>query len=414
MAVDQAIQSAEATGSRYPLSFAQRLLWFMHHMTPHVPMFNICLATGLRGELDVDAMRSALDAIEARHQILRTTFESDGGVPWQVVHPPTPRDLPITDLGGLDPARRRPEVDRLVLEEARRPFALERGPMFRRSLLRCAAEEHVLVMTFHHIALDGWSVRLLLHELAELYGAALDGREPRLPELPIQFGDYAAAQQEEMRDEVLEEHLDYWREHLDGAQVLEIPLDGERPPTPTYAGATKMGLLPADLMEEVRRVARESRASAYMVLLAAFQLLMGRYSGQHDFVLGSALAGRMREEVDQLIGCFVTVGMLRTDLSDDPTFADLLERTKDVVLGATMYQEVPLERLIDELKVDRQADRNPLAQVVFAAQTGGIEWMDMRGLAVEPLHVAAAPLPMGTSRLDLTVSIKIGRASCRE
>ncbi len=410
MAVEQAIRPAGRHGNRLPLSFAQRLLWFMDQLTSSLPIFNVGLAARLHGELDVDALGRALDRIAERHEILRTTYESEGGVPWQVVGEPRGVELTPVDLGRLDAGAREREVARLVEEESQRPFDLQRGPVFRRGLLRCGAEEHVLLLTVHHIALDGWSVRLLIQEMVELYGAQLEGREPRLRPLPIQFGDYAAWQREWLHGEVLEEHLDYWKEQLRGLPTLELPLDWPRPATPTYRGESMIGLLPADLMEEVRQLARRSRASVFMVLLAAFQALLQRYTGQDDLVVGSGMAGRMHEEVDNLIGCFVTVAVLRTDLSGDPTFEELLERVKDVVLGATMYQELPFERLLDELHTPREVGRNPLVQVVFAAQTGGIEWIDMPGLRVEPLHVASAPLPLGTSRLDLTISVSERRS----
>jgi amino acid adenylation domain-containing protein len=365
------IVPVERTGA-LPLSFAQERLWFLDRLEPGSPVYNIPVALRLGGALDTAALERALGEIVRRHEVLRTVFAEPDGSPVQVIAPFGGFALPVEDLSGLDEADREAAVMRMAGEEAARPFDLSAGPLFRAGLLRLGSEDHVLLLSMHHIVSDEWSGGVLSRELSALYGAYREGRESPLPELPVQYADYAVWQREKLAGEVLDRQISYWRNRLAGApELLELPTDHPRPAVRTYQGAGVPVELSPELLERLQALGRSEGATLYMVLLAAFQVLLSKYSGSEDVVVGSPIAGRTRAEVEELIGFFVNTLVLRTDLSGDPSFRETLRRVRETTLGAYAHQEVPFEKLVAELQPERSLSHSPLFQVMFTLQTAG-------------------------------------------
>ena len=384
-----------------PLSFAQQRLWVLDRLEPGSTAYNMPSIARLRGALDVEAFERALGEIVRRHDALRTTFAESDGEPVQVVALFTGFRLPFTDLTGLAEERRQAEERRLVLAE-RRPYDLERGPLFRARLIRTAEEEHMLLLDVHHIVSDGWSYGVFFRELGVLYDAFVAGRPSPLPELPIQLSDFAAWQREWLQGPVQQEQLAYWRERLAGVPpALELPLDRLRPAVQTHRGELARLDLPAGLAAGLRELARREGASPFMTLLAVFQLLLSRLSGQDDIVVGSPSAGRSRMEMEGLIGLFLNTLVLRTGLAGDPTFRELLGRVKDVVLGAYQYQDIPFERLLEELQPERQLSRTPIFQVLFNFVSLSDLHLELAGLRVE-----SVPLEQADSKFDFTLYVR--------
>ncbi|HEX8903809.1 MAG TPA: condensation domain-containing protein, partial [Longimicrobiaceae bacterium] len=310
--------------------------------------------------------------------------------------------LPVEDLSGLGEADREAALRRRVDEEAGRTFDLSAGPLFRAALLRLGAEEHVLLLSMHHIVSDGWSLEVFFRELSALYTAYREGRESPLPELAVQYADYAVWQREHLRGEVLERHLSYWRERLAGApELLELPTDHPRPAVQTYRGATVPVELSLALLERLQALGRSEGATLYMVLLGAFQVLLSKYSGSEDIVVGSPIAGRTRKEIEELIGFFVNSMVLRTDLSGDPSFREVLRRAREVTLGAYAHQEVPFEKLVEELQPERSLSHAPLFQVMFSLQNA----VD-RGVALPGLEVSGVEAELASAKFDLSLMVK--------
>jgi len=383
-----------------PLSFAQERLWFLDRLEPGSSTYNIPVAWRLVGALDEAALERALGEIVRRHESLRTTFTEVGGSPVQVVAPFGGFTLPVEDLAVLDEADREAAVGRRAGEEAVRPFDLSAGPLFRATLLRLAAEDHVLLLSMHHIVSDGWSLEILFRELSSLYAAYRDGGESPLPELAVQYADYAVWQREQLAGEVLDRQLAYWREQLAGApELLELPTDRPRPPTRMYAGATVPVDLSPELLERLQALGRSEGTTLYMTLLGAFQVLLSKYSGIDDIVVGSPIAGRTRGEVEELIGFFVNTLVLRTDLGGDPSFREVLRRVREVTLGAYENQEVPFEKLVAELQPERSLSHSPLFQVMFTLQNAGGEG------ALPGLQVSGAGAGLEGAKFDLSLTL---------
>jgi amino acid adenylation domain-containing protein len=373
---------------RFPLSFAQQRLWFIDRLTLDSPFYNIPEALRLGGRLDVGALERSFDEIVRRHEALRTAFTTDGANPVQVVCEPARACVGVTDLSALPEDAREREALRLAVEEAQRPFDLTRAPLTRARLLRLGAREHVLLVTTHHIVSDGWSVGVFLRELSALYGAHLRGEPSPLEELPAQYADFAVWQREWLQGEVLEEQLRYWRRQLGGElPVLELPTDRPRPPALSYKGADRHFELTAELTGRLKEFSRREGVTLFMSLLAAFNALLHRYTGQTDLVVGAPIAGRNRRELEGLIGFFVNTLALRTDLSGRPSFRELLGRVRATTLGAFAHQELPFEKLVEELHPQRDMSRNPLFQVTLALQNAPLEEMEMPGLRVSPLDI---------------------------
>ncbi len=392
-----------------PLSFAQERLWFLDRMEPGSTAYNVAWPLRLRGAPDTGALERALGEIVRRHESLRTVFRETGGAPVQVAEPFGGFALRTDDLSGLGDAEREAEMRRRVAAEASRPFDLAAGPLFRAVLLRLGEQDHVLLLGMHHIVSDGWSMGVLAREFSVLYEAYRAGRESPLPPLAVQYADYAAWQREHLRGQTLERHLAYWRERLaDAPALLELPADHPRPPVQTFRGANEGMLLSAGLLERLRELGRSEGATLYMVVLAAFQVLLSRYSGSGDIVVGSPVAGRGRREVEGLIGFFVNTLVLRTDLSGDPGFRETLRRVREVTLGAYEHQELPFEKLVAELQPERSLSHSPLFQVSFTlvdAEEAGSGLAELGMEEIDPdlshakfdLSLAFAATPRGLS-----------------
>ncbi len=366
-----------------PLSFAQQRLWFLHRLEPSSAVYNMPLAVRLTGVLDKVALDQALRAIIARHEALRTTFLDGDGGPIQVVAPTLDMALPVTDLGAMPEQERETEAHRLATAEARAPFDLARGPVLRAQLLRLADQEHMLLLTVHHIVSDGWSIGVLTKELAAFYDGFVAGTPVTLPALPVQYADYAVWQRRRLQTDVLERQLAYWKQRLAGAPpVLELPTDRPRSAASSRRATNVTVVLPKGLADELKALARREGATLFMTLLTAFKILLARYSGQKDIVVGTPIAGRTHTELEGLIGCFLNTLVLRTDLSGDPTFLELLARVRETAVGAYANQELPFERLVEELQPARSLGHNPIFQILF--QAGGTPGgaLKLRGLEV--------------------------------
>jgi len=385
-----------------PASFAQRRLWFLERLEPGGTAYNMSRAIRLEGRLSTGALQSSLDALVARHETLRTTFRDEDGEPVQVVADAAAACLRQVDVAGEAAPDREARLDALVAEEAHRPFDLSKGPLFRPVLYRLGGDDHLLQLSMHHIVSDGWSLVVLFRDLAALY-AELDGGAPaRLPDLPIQYADYAEWQREHLQGAVLQERLAYWRRQLEGMETLELPTDRRRPPILGFTGGTQEGLVPPDLAGRLRGLSGQEGATLYMTLLAAFQVLLSRLSGQRDIVVGTPIAGRDRPELEDLVGFLMNNIVLRTELSGDPSFRELLTRVRRTCLAAYEHQEVPFERLVEELRPERDPSRNPLFQVMFNMLNFG----DDRRLELPGLEATFTPLAASTSKFDLTLYAK--------
>ena len=361
-----------ARGGPLPLSFAQQRLWLVDRIEPDSPAYNLPFALRLRGALDVRALSASLDALVARHETLRTSFAERGGAPVQVIHPAAPAPLPVLDLGDLPDEEREAEARRLAGDEALRPFDLARGPLLRCTLLRLADDDQVLLLTLHHIVSDRWSMEVLVREVTTLYDAFRRGEAPRLPELPVQYADYALWQRRWLDGEVLETRIGYWKQKLAGAPpLLEIPTDRPRAAGQSPRAASCRFALSAEATQGLRALSRRERATLFMTVLAGWQALLGRYAGQDDVVVGTPIAGRGRRETEALIGFFVNMLALRAELGGDPTWSELLGRVRETALGAYDHQELPFERLVEELNVERSFTHTPLFQASFTLERRG-------------------------------------------
>ena len=385
-----------------PLSPAQERLWFLDRLAPESAWYNIPAALRLDGALDVPRLAAGLAGIERRHEVLRTTLEETGDGPVQVVHDPTATALAVADLSSLPEPRRAAEARRLAAAEARRPFDLARGPLFRRALLRLGGDRHVLLVAFHHTVADGGSLAVFLRELAALYGdRAASPSRPPLPPLPIQYGDYAVWQRERLAGGVLARQLDWWRERLAGAPpVLELPTDRPRPPVQGLRGGQAHFRLDPETAAGLRRLGRERGATLFMVLLAAFDAWLVRHGAGPGRVVGSPVSGRDRPETEGLIGLFVNLLPLRLAAPEEAPVADLLTAARDAVLGAHAHREVPFERLVEELKLARDPSRPPLVQAAFLLD------QETPPPALPGLAVEALELDSGTAKFDLTLSLR--------
>ena len=380
-----------------PLSFAQQRLWFMDQVVPGNPAYNIQAAVRLSGPLSPTAFASALNEIVQRHEILRTTFHMREGQPTQVISPIAELNLEIRDLSTLPSS---PDtVQQLASAEARRPFDLTRGPLLRALLLRLDETEHVLLLSVHHIVADGWSMGVLVREVATLYRAFVEGRPTPLAELPIQYADFAVWQREWLQGEVLHEQLDYWRQQLAGLEPLALPLDYPRPPVQSFRGARRFFSLSAQISNELRALSQREGVTLYMTLLAAWQTLLHRYTGQDEIVVGTDIANRNRSEIEGLIGFFTNQLVLRSSFNGNPTFKELLQRVRRITLDAYAHQDLPFEKLVETLQPERIFDRNPLFQVMFVFQNA--QQLELPGLAVSTLEIDE-----GTTAFDLSLTIE--------
>lgn len=352
-----------------PLSFAQQRLWFLDRLQPGSASYNVAADVRLGGSIDLAALRRTLGEIVRRHEALRTTFRAIDGQPQQVIEPRAEVDLPLIDLRSLPPHTREAEAHRLSVVEAERSFDLERGPLFRACLMRTGPEEQVLLLTMHHIVSDAWSVRILLREIATLYDAFRSGRPSPLPELPIQYADFALWQQSELQGGRLATLLDYWRGALAGAPaVLELPFDRPRPAVQTFRGAAFNFMIPPHVAAALRAAGQREGATLFMTLLAAFALLLHRICGQNDLIVGTPVANRNRADLEGLIGFFTNTLVIRSRLGHE-SFRELLAHVRQTTLDAFAHQDLPFEKLVEELQPERSLSHNPLFQVLFTLQS---------------------------------------------
>ena len=395
----------------FPLSYAQQRLWFLDRLQPNTALYNVPSALHIKSVVYAEAMERALNEIVRRHESLRTTFSLSEGEPVQLIAGKLKLPLPVIDLGEIGESARYLEVQRLAVEEARRPFDLSRGPLLRTTLLRLSEAEYVFLLTMHHIVSDGWSMNVFFRELSILYETYLRGEESKLSELPVQYADFAVWQREYLSGEVLEKELAYWKEQLrEAPAILKLPTDRPRPPVQSFRGAMQSFNLPPGVTAGLRELSRQEGVTLFMLLLAAFKVLLYRYTGQKDLVVGAPIANRNRAELEGLIGFFVNTLVLRTDLSGDPSFLEVLRRVREVTLGAYAHQDLPFEKLVEELQPERSLSHNPLFQVIFSLQTAPID----QATQATPVKNSPDTVPengqanppqviTGTSKFDLTL-----------
>ncbi|HEX7312964.1 MAG TPA: amino acid adenylation domain-containing protein [Pyrinomonadaceae bacterium] len=401
---EQTIPALGRDTNRFPLSYAQRRLWFIDQLRPGDSFYNMPFALRLRGALDADALAAALSEVVRRHETLRTTFARSGEEPEQLIHPPSSVPLPVVDLSDLPADERETEARRLAAEEARRPFDLSTGPLLRARLLRLSEAEHALLVTLHHIVSDGWSLGVMVRELSALYDAYSGGRPSPLAELPVQYADYTIWQRTHLRGALLDAELSYWKQQLAGAPpLLELPTDFPRPPVQRHTGAHIPFSFDSDLSDGLRRLAVARGATPFMLVLAAFQLLLSRYSGQEDIVVGTPVANRTRAETEGLIGFFVNTLAVRSDLTGNPTFVELLARVREACVAAYAHQEVPFERVVEELRPERSLSHAPVFQVMAAWQNEPAPPLRLSGLELSLMESGNA-----SAKFDLLLGISGG------
>lgn len=409
-AEEQAIPRRADAGPA-PLTFAQEALWFLDQLEPDQASHNQPGAVRLLGDLDVPALERSLGEIVARHEALRSTFSVRDGVPFQQITPVGPWTLPLSDLSDLgDPEA---EALRLATADSHKPFDLERGPLFRSFLMKLGEAEHILVLNFHHIVTDGWSMGVFTSELQQLYPAYRAGRPSPLPELAVQMPDFAVWQRATLTGAALDEHLTYWKQQLQGElKGLTLPGDHPRPAQQSYQGKHQSIVLSAQLSDELRKLSRKQGVTLFMTLEAAFMALLYDACRETDMVIGSAVAHRNRSELEAIIGFLVNMLVMRVDLSGDPGFDELLKRVRTVTIGAWSHQDLPLTHILREVQPDRDLGKNPLFQVQFSLLTpdrnpavygyglamGEVEQVELDGLQMSPVQIA-----FDNARYDIAV-----------
>ena len=382
-----------------PISFPQQRLWFLDRLIPNNPAFNKSFAVRLKGTLNLHALMQSLNEIARRHETLRTTFDTIDGKLVQIILPTLTLRVPIVDLCRLTGAEPSAETERLTTEEARKPFDLIRGPIVRSLLLRLAEDEHIIILSTHHIASDGWSQGVLRREMVLLYDTFSMGNPSILPDLPIQYGDFAQWQRDSLQNKGHDRLLAHWEQKLAGAPALiRLPVDRPRRHVQSFEGARQWLTIPRHLTDSLNALSQREGVTLFMTLLAAFKTLLYRYTGQTDLVLGSPIANRNRVELESLIGFFVNMLPLRTDVSGNPTFLELLGRVREVNLEAYAHRDLPFERLVAVLAPQRNLSCTPLFQVVFALWNDHVPEVKISGLTLSHVDVFN-----GTSLFDMTL-----------
>ncbi len=388
----------------FPASFGQRRLWFLDQFEPDSPYYNIPSAFRLYGPFRLDVFKRAIQEIVDRHESIRTTFAASDGEPVQVIAPKLILPVPVIDLSALKAEEKETEILRRATEEARKPFNLKKGPLARVTILKAGEEDHIILLTLHHIISDGWSMGVLVAEISALYNAFSNNQPNPLPELPLQYADYAEWQNEYLQGEVLDKQLQFWKEHLgSNPPVLELPTDRPRPKILTNAGASTSRIISKKLADAIASVGKQENATLFMTLLAVFKILLARYSGQTNISVGTPIANRTQGETEGLIGLFINTLVLRSDLSDNPTFREFLQRERKTILNAYEHQDLPFEYLVDALQTERDSSTNALFQVMFILQNAPVKMRNVADLKMEMIHV-----DMGTSTFDLSLSIAEG------
>jgi len=394
-------QNASENDVRLPLSYAQERLWFLNQLEPQGAVYNESKAFRLSGRLNAESLQRGLNQMVVRHNVLRTRFLSVDGIPIQVIHEQGGVELPCIDISGLSDSEKEAELRQILNKFLQRSFDLEKDWPIRAALIRLAEEEHVLFLVTHHIASDGWSSDILFRELSALYEACSQGRASPLEALPIQYADYAVWQRDRLQGKVYEEQLGYWKKRLEGISPLELPTDFPRSAVQGQAGRTAMFTIPPELTHELRNFSRRERVTLFMTLLAAFQILLYRYTGQTDIVVGTPTAGRNQLEFEQLIGFFINMLVLRSDLSGNPMFKELLGQVKETALGAYSHQDMPFEKLVEELQPERSLSHNPLFQVMFQLRNYPKRQLGLGDLTIEEYEFESE-----IAKFDLSVGLR--------
>ncbi|MBW4685871.1 MAG: amino acid adenylation domain-containing protein [Komarekiella atlantica HA4396-MV6] len=393
--------SKRQTSKNIPLSFSQQRLWFIDQLYHGSSFYNIPIAFDIKGQLSITALQQSLNEILKRHEIWRTNFRLVNGEPIQEITPQLTWDLPIINLEHLSGKDWEGEVKKLVAEEATKPFNLAKGLLVRATLLRLSAEEYILLLTMHHIITDGWSCGVFLRELSTLYAAFSTNQLSGLPELPIQYADFTIWQRDRIQGKFLATNLNYWKQQLSGElSILQLPTDRPRPTVTTFAGAKQYFTLSTALTDALKQLSQREDATLFMSLLAAFNILLYRYTDQEDILIGSPIANRNRAELEGMLGLFVNTLVLRNNLSGNPSFRELLHRVREVTLNAYAHQDLPFEILVEELKPERDLSRNPLYEVMFVLQNTPTSLQEVSGLTLRALEFDS-----GTAQLDIFLSM---------
>jgi aspartate racemase len=390
-----------ARPAQLPLSYAQERLWFLDQLEPGNVQYNVPTGLRLTGRLEVAVLQACLNQIVRRHEVLRTRYTMVTGQPQQIIEPAAPLSLQLLDISQFPEPQRALAATRRCNAEAQRPFALADGPVLRATLIRLGAEEHILLLVMHHIATDGWSISVLLRELTALYQALCESRPSPLADLPFQYADYAIWQRAWLPGEVLAQQLEYWKKQLaEAPERLALPTDRPRPVAQSHRGALRQRPLPPSLAVALTELSRREGVSLFMLLLAAFQTLLQRYTSLEDVVVGSPFAGRNQSELESLVGFFVNTLVLRGNLSGDPSFRTMLQRTREMTLGAYAHQDLPFEKLVAALRPERDPGHTPLFQVMFVLQNAPTEAARLAGLEVAPVSFENI-----TAKFDLTLFV---------
>jgi amino acid adenylation domain-containing protein len=388
-----------ADPQRFPLSYAQQRLWLLDQLEPESALYNIPCAVRLTGLLDVGTLRQSLNEILRRHEVLRTRFLAFDGNPVQEIGASNDLELALVDLAEVEPEQLYEEAAQLARQEIGLPFSLDRSPLIRTRLLRLGDTRHILLVTIHHIVSDGWSIQIMVRELTQLYEAFRAASPSSLGELEIQYGDFAVWQREWLQREELRAQLDYWKRNLEGVPILELPADRQRPSYASFRGTTESFGLSAELTEALNALSRRQGVTLFMTLLVGFQILLSRYTGQRDIAIGSPIAGRNREETERLIGFFVNTVVMRANVGGNQTVRECLEVARETALGAYANQDLPFEKLVEELQPQRSLSYQALFQVWFAMQNAPKAAMKLADLELRP-----EPMATGVSKFDLTLS----------
>lgn len=387
--------------SVFPASFAQQRLWFLDQLDPGTAAYNLPRAFRIAGPLNVESLTQAFQMVIERHAALRTVFDSVEGEGRQIVLAELEVEIPVVDLGDFPESERETEAFRIAAEEGRKPFDLKEGPLIRPVLVRLEPEKHFLVLTMHHIIADGWSIALLFREVTTSYAAITRGEAPVLPQLPLQYSEYAQWQQEYMSGEVLSGEIEFWKRKLAGAQpLLELPLDHARPATASWNGATELFDVPAATVAKLKALGQTESSTLFMVAMAAFQSLLWRYSNQESILIGTPIAGRNDVDLENMIGMFVNTLIFRGDFSANLTFRDLIRQVRSFALEAYAHQDLPFEKLVEELVPQRSLDTNPLFQVLFTFQNNPNQVFEIPGLTIHEM-----PFEAGIAKFDLSVAM---------
>jgi len=388
--------------STAPLSFAQERLWFLDQLEPNSPRYNMPAMVRLEGRLDLPALEAGFNHLIRRHETLRTTFTTQQGKPVQVIHAEMPLKVAVEDYSDLPEEEKQQAIEKAVAAEASQPFDLKRGPLIRAKLLRRGPEEQVLVVSMHHIIADGWSIGVLISEMGRAYEAEVKGEALGLAELPIQYGDYAVWQREYLQGEELARQLGYWKEQLKGApEVMNLGTDRARGAVQSYRGGTQKVEIREAVKEGLKRIGQEQGATMYMVMMAGMRVMLRRYSGERDLVIGTAIANRRRKEVEGLIGFFVNSLAMRVEVGEEESYEEVLRREKEVAMGGYENQDVPFEKVVEEVKPERSLSYTPLFQVMFMLQNAPITELKLHGLTLNRFDIER-----NVANVDLLLSVE--------